>query len=70
MLVNQEDSSTNVDVGRNENDPMDCGYTKLDRLRNVVVREKVKIAPLEEKMRKTRLRPSLVRKLELNGIKT
>ena len=33
-----------------------CGYTKMDRIRNVVVRERVRVAPLEDKMRETRLR--------------
>ena len=33
-----------------------CGYTKTDRIRNMVVRERVRVAPLEDKMRKTRLR--------------
>jgi len=33
-----------------------CGYTRLDRLQNVVINEKVGVAPLEEKMRETRLR--------------
>jgi len=32
------------------------GYTKLDRIRNVVIRERVGVAPLEEKLRETRLR--------------
>ena len=33
-----------------------CGYTRLDRIRNVVIRERVGVAPLEDKLRKTRLR--------------
>jgi len=33
-----------------------CGYTRLDRLRNVVIREKVEVAPIEEKLRETRLK--------------
>ena len=33
-----------------------CGYNKLDRIRNVVIREKVGVAPMEDKMRETRLR--------------
>jgi len=32
-----------------------CGYTRLDRIRNVVVRERVGAAPLEDKLRDTRL---------------
>jgi len=31
-------------------------YTKLDRIKNVVIREKVGIAPIEDKMSETRLR--------------
>ena len=33
-----------------------CGHTRLDRIRNVVIREKVRVAPIEKKMRETRLR--------------
>ena len=33
-----------------------CGYTRLDRIRYVVIREKAVVTPLEEKMRETRLR--------------
>jgi len=32
------------------------GYTRLDRIRNVVIRERVGVAPLEDKLRETRLR--------------
>jgi len=33
-----------------------CGYTRLDKIRNVEIRERVGIAPLEDKMREIRLR--------------
>jgi len=33
-----------------------CTYTRLDRIRNVVIRERVGVAPLEEKLRENRLR--------------
>lgn len=33
-----------------------CGHTRKDRLRNEVVREKVGVAPIEDKMRENRLR--------------
>ena len=33
-----------------------CGYTRLDRIRNVVIRERVGVAPLEDELRETRLR--------------
>jgi len=33
-----------------------CGYTKLDRIRNVMIRERVGVAPLEEKLKETKLR--------------
>ena len=33
-----------------------CGYTKLDRNRNVVIRERVGVTLLEDKLRETRLR--------------
>jgi len=31
-----------------------CGFTRLDKIRNDVIREKVEIAPIEEKLRETR----------------
>ena len=33
-----------------------CGFTRLDRIRNEVIRERVGVAPIEEKLRETRLR--------------
>ena len=33
-----------------------CGYTRLDRIRNGVIRERVGVAPLVDKLRETRLR--------------
>jgi len=33
-----------------------CGYSRLDRTRNVVFRKRVSVAPIEDKMRETRLR--------------
>ena len=33
-----------------------CGYTRLDRIRNEAIRDKVEVAPIEDKTRKTRLR--------------
>jgi len=33
-----------------------CGYTRLDKIRNEVIRDLVKVAPIEDKMRETRLR--------------
>jgi len=33
-----------------------CGYTRHDGIRNIVIREQVRLAPLEEKLRKTILR--------------
>ena len=33
-----------------------CGFTRLDRIRNEVIREKVGVALIEEKLRETRLR--------------
>ena len=32
-----------------------CGYTRIDRIRNGVIRDVVKVAPIEDKMRETRL---------------
>jgi len=30
-----------------------CGYTRLDRIRNAVIKERVGVASLEEKLRET-----------------
>ncbi|XP_070033091.1 uncharacterized protein [Nicotiana tomentosiformis] len=32
-----------------------CGYTKLDRIRNTVIRDKVGVTPIEDKIREARL---------------
>ena len=33
-----------------------CGFTRLDKIRNEVIRKKVEVAPIEEKLQETRLR--------------
>jgi len=33
-----------------------CGYTRLDKIRNVVFKEKVGVAPIKDKVRNIRLR--------------
>ena len=33
-----------------------CGFTRSDMIKNLVIRERVGVAPLEEKLRETRLR--------------
>ena len=33
-----------------------CGYMRMDRIRNDVIRDIVKMAPIEDKMRETRIR--------------
>jgi len=33
-----------------------CGYTRMDGIRNKVIRDLVKVVPIEDKMRETRLR--------------
>ena len=33
-----------------------CGFTKMDRVRNCVIRDLAKVAPIEEKMRESQLR--------------
>ena len=33
-----------------------CSYTRLDRLRNEIIREKIKVAPIEDKLRESTLR--------------
>ena len=32
-----------------------CGFTRMDRVRNCVIRDLAKVAPIEEKMRESRL---------------
>jgi len=55
VLANQKDSSSKVDGSRDENNSV-CGYTRLDRIRNVVIIEKVRVALIEGKMMESRLR--------------
>jgi len=33
-----------------------CGYTRLDKIRNEVIRGKIEVASIEDKIRETRLR--------------
>jgi len=33
-----------------------CDYSRMDRIRNGVIRDLVKVAPIEDKLRETRLR--------------
>nr|XP_016457727.1 PREDICTED: uncharacterized protein LOC107781524 [Nicotiana tabacum] len=33
-----------------------CGHTRIDKIRNEVIRERVGVVPIEDKMRETRLR--------------
>ncbi|XP_070039139.1 uncharacterized protein [Nicotiana tomentosiformis] len=33
-----------------------CGHTRMDKIRNEVIREKVSVAPMDDKMREVRLR--------------
>ena len=33
-----------------------CGHTRKDKIRNEVIRNKIEVVPIEEKMRETRLR--------------
>jgi len=33
-----------------------CGYTRMDRIRSGVIRDIVKVVPIEDKMRETRLK--------------
>ena len=33
-----------------------CGHTKMDKIRNESIREKVRVASIEDKLRETRLR--------------
>ena len=33
-----------------------CGYTRINRIRNEVIRDLIKVAPIEDKMRELRLR--------------
>ena len=33
-----------------------CGHMRLDRIRNEVIRDKLKVTPIEDRMRETKLR--------------
>ena len=33
-----------------------CSFTRLDRIRNEIIREKARVAPIEDKMRDVRLK--------------
>lgn len=33
-----------------------CGYMRMKRIRNEVIRDMIKVAPIEDKMRETRFR--------------
>ena len=41
---------------RNENDRWICGHTRLDRIRNEVIRDKIGVTSIENKIREARLR--------------
>jgi len=56
VLAYQEDSSPKADGSEMRMIRWMCGYTRLDRIRNVVIRKQVGVAPLEDKLRETRLR--------------
>ena len=57
MLANQEDfKAQRLMVAEMRRIRWMCGYTKLDRIRNVVIKDRVGLAPLEDKLRETRLR--------------
>ena len=56
MLVYQEDPSPKVDVAEMRMFRWMCGYIRLDRIKNVMITERVGVAPLEDKLRETRLR--------------
>ena len=40
---------------RDENDPLDFGHTRLDKIRNEVIRDKIGVASIKDKMRESRL---------------
>ena len=41
---------------RNENDLLDMGYTRLDQIKNEVVRGKIGVTSINDKIREVRLR--------------
>jgi len=56
MLASQEDSSTEVNGSREENDSIDVWLYKTDIIKNEVIRRKIGVAPVKDKMKKTTLR--------------
>ena len=56
-MVNQELPHPKTESGENENVAMDVwGLTRGDKVRNEIIREKVGVASVEDKMREGRLR--------------
>jgi len=57
VLANKKDPSSDIDGSRDRRMiQWMCGHMKLDRIRNEVIRNKVKVIPIEDKMREIRLR--------------
>jgi len=54
-VANQEDPGPKAD-GEMRMIRSICGDTKLNRIRNVVIKERVGVVPLEEKLRETKLK--------------
>ena len=56
MFANEENSSPEVDGSRDKDDSVDVWLRRLDKIRNMVIKEKAEVALIEGKMRETRSR--------------
>ena len=56
MLANEKDPYHEADVNRDDDDLVMCDLKRLGSIRNGVIRNKVEVKPIEDKMRETILR--------------
>ena len=56
MLASKKDTGSKVDGPEMRMIRWICGYPRIDRIRNGIIRDLVKVTPIEDKMREIRLR--------------
>ena len=60
MLAYQEVPSPEDEGCKDEDASWLCGHTRLDRIRNEVIGDKIGVIPIEDKMGEIRLRCSVI----------